>query len=142
MRLVPKRGAMAVAVGVAVAVTTAVSAEAIPPPPSGLFTGNTSQTDIPDNSVRLRTDANGHVSKMKVGWEAKCQVKGKSWGSTTTISPGANGLPMTGDVFKKNKTYTGDAGNGITGRITYVMKGHFTDNDNATGSWKAHVIVR
>ena len=142
MRGITRRGGAAVAVSGAVAGMTAAAAMAVTPPPSGIFDGHTSQTQIGDNAVRVKTDANSHVSKFKIRWEAKCKVKGKYWTSRSTISGGANGLPMKGDVFKKNKTYTADAGNGITGRITYAMKGHFTDNDHAVGTWNASVVVK
>jgi hypothetical protein len=140
MKGISQHGA-AVGIAAALAATTAAVALAVPPPPSGVFRGTTTQK-IADHQVVLRTDANSHVSKYKIDWQAKCQVKGKYWTSRTVISPGPNGLAMTGDVFKRKHTYYGDAGGGITGKITYTLKGHFTDNDNATGTWGANVIVR
>src|SRR6059058_1367147 len=142
MRGISQRGAAALGVSATVAGMTAVVAMAVPPPPSSSFEGSSSQTQLSDHLVRVKTDANGHVFRMRINWQAKCKVKGKYWTSDTRIKAGPNGLPMNGDVFKKNKSYTADAGGGITGRITYAMKGHFTDNDHAVGTWTASVIVK
>jgi hypothetical protein len=141
MRRISQQHGAAAAIGVAVVSATAAVALAVPPPPSGVFRGTSSQA-APDNQVVVRTDANAHVSKFKIQWHARCQVKGKFWGSQTTVTPGPNGLAMTGDVFKRKHTYVGDAGGGITGKITYTLKGQFTDNDNANGTWGAKVIVK
>jgi hypothetical protein len=141
MRRTWPQGGVAAAIGAGVVSLTAAVALAVPPPPSGVFRGTSSQA-APDNEVVVRTDANGHVSKFRIQWHAKCQVKGKYWGSETTVRPGPNGLAMTGDVFKRKHTYVGDAGGGITGKITYTLKGQFADNDNASGTWGAKVIVK
>lgn len=137
-----KRGVIAGATAAAVVAGTAAVALAVPPPPSGTFAGSTSQTKVKNHAVEVDTDANGHVAKVFVQWQAKCKAKGKFWTSTTKVSAGANGLPQAGDVFSYKHGYTAKAGGGFKGKITYSLAGQFSDTDNATGTWSAKVVVR
>ena len=137
-----KRGGTAGVAVMAVVAGTAAVAVAVPPPPDGTFVGDTSQTSIKRHGVQVETDANGHVSRVIIQWKAKCKVKGKFWTSTTNIAAGSKGLPQSGDVFSRKRSYTANAGGGIKGRIKYALAGQFTDNDNATGTWSAKVVVR
>jgi hypothetical protein len=137
-----KRGVMAGTTAFAVAAGTAAVALAVPPPPTSTFEGETSQTTIKKHGVQVKTDANAHVSRVIVQWRAKCKAKGKFWTSTTPVTAGPNGLPQSGDVFSRKRTYTANAGGGIKGKITYSLSGQFTDNDNANGTFSAKVVVR
>jgi hypothetical protein len=139
-RITSRTGAAGVAVLVAGAAATA--AFAVPPPPDSVFDGNTSQTNIENHQVEVKTDAAGHVRTVYVQWRAKCKVKGKFWSSTTKVSNGSAGLPLSGDVFAYKHSYTANAGGGIKGKISYSLKGSFSDNDNAAGTWSAKVIVK
>jgi hypothetical protein len=133
----------AVATGaVAAGLTAAAVALAVPPPPSSSFEGQTSQTKIDDHGVRVETDANGHVSRVTIGWRAKCKKKGQFWTATTVVNGGSDGLQQNGDVFSLKGSYTGNAGGGIKGKVTVNLQGAFTDNDNAKGTWSAKVVVR
>jgi hypothetical protein len=140
MTVISKRGT-ALVVAVAAGATAAV-AGAVPPPPDGTFQGNTSQSNIERHRIQVETNADGHVQRVFIQWRAKCKVKGQFWTSTTKVANGPNGLAQSGDQFSRKKTYTGDAGGGVKGRITYTLKGHFEDNDNAAGTWTAKVIVK
>ena len=134
-------GKAAAAAGVAAGIA-AGGAAAVAPPPGGTFFGETSQTAVTNHSVEVDTNASSRVQRVYVQWQAKCKAKGKFWTSTTKVSNGSKGLFQNGDVFQRKHSYTGDAGGGITGRITYALKGHFTDNDHAKGTWTAQVVVR
>jgi hypothetical protein len=134
-------GTAAAAAGLAAGIAAA-GAAAVAPPPSATFSGETSQTAIDNHGVEVDTNASSRVQRVYVGWQAKCKAKGKFWTSTTKVSNGSKGLFQNGDVFQRKHSYTGNAGGGITGRISYVLKGHFTDNDHAQGSWTAQVVVR
>lgn len=125
-----------------VAGLTAASAVAVPPPPSSTFQGNTSQTNIKRHGVQVETDERSLVQRVFIQWRAKCKAKGKFWTSTTKVSRGSRGLPQNGDVFSYNHAYTGNVGGGIKGRIKYRLRGSFSDNDNAAGTWSAKVIVK
>ena len=142
MAMFSKRGATAAAVTSVAAGMAAAVAMAVPPPPSSSFSGNTSQTRAPNHTVTLQTDANGHVSQMTIDWRANCKKKGIYWTATTQLNGGTAGLPQNGDVFKDAGSYTGNAGNGIKGKVTIKMQGQFSDNDNASGTWTAKVTVR
>jgi hypothetical protein len=126
---------------VAVAGVTAASAFAVPPPPDGSFSGNTSQTSAANHAVDLKTDANGHVSEFSIDWKAKCKRKGISWTAGTTITPGPDGLAMNGEVFGDDGGYSSKASPKIKGKVTISLRGQFTDNDNANGTWNAKVVV-
>jgi hypothetical protein len=134
-------GKAAAAAGVAAGIA-AGGAAAVAPPPGGTFFGETSQTAVANHSVEVDTNASSRVQRVYVQWQAKCKAKGKFWTSTTKVSNGSKGLFQNGDVFQRKHSYTGNAGGGITGRITYSLKGHFTDNDHADGTWTAQVVVR
>lgn len=127
---------------VVVAALAAASASAVAPPPSSSFAGSTGQTRIKDHSVRITTDANGHVSTMNIGWRAKCRKKGFFWSTVTAIDGGKDGLAQKGDVFHLKGSYTGYPGGGVKGLITVVTNGSFTDNDHAHGLWSAYVTVK
>jgi hypothetical protein len=129
-------------VTVVVAALAAGSASAVPPPANGSFDGSTAQTRIKDHSARVTTDANGHVSTMKVGWRAKCKKKGFFWSTVTAIDGGKDGLAQNGDKFHFKGSYTGYPGGGVKGLITVVTSGSFTDNDHAHGLWSAYVTVK
>jgi hypothetical protein len=139
MTVISKRGVIGTAA--VVAGITATGAMAVPPPPSSIFTGQTSQK-IQRHDIKVVTDANSHVSQVVIQWRAKCKVKGLFWTATTSVRNGPNGLPQTGDVFRTNGSYTGNAGGGIKGRITIALQGAFTDADHASGKWSASVVVR
>jgi hypothetical protein len=127
---------------VVVAALAAASAYAVPPPPSGSFSGSTAQTRIKNHRVRITTDANGHVSKMKVGWRAKCRKKGFVWDSETAIDGGPKGLAQKGDTFHFKGSYASNSGGGTRGLVTVVGSGAFSDNDHAQGLWSAYVTVK
>jgi hypothetical protein len=133
---------MAGATAAAVVAGTGAVALAVPPPPSGTFAGNTSQTSLKNHAVEVDTDANAHVSRVIIDWQAKCKVKGKFWTSRTRVTAGANGLPQSADAFAYKHGYTAKAGAKIKGKITYSLAGQFSDNDNAAGTWSAKVVVR
>jgi hypothetical protein len=139
MTVISKRGVIGTAA--IVAGITASGAMAVPPPPSSIFQGLTSQK-IQGRNVQVETDANSHVSRVVIEWRAKCKVKGRFWTATTSARNGTSGLPQTGDVFRKKGSYTSDAGGGIKGRVTIALRGAFTDADHANGTWSASVVVR
>jgi hypothetical protein len=142
MAVVSKSRALAATATTVVAGLTAATALAVAPPPDSTFAGKTNQTKAKNRKVTLVTDANSHVKTMTLGWRAQCRKKGIFWRATTRINGGSDGIPQTGDVFHDAGTYTSDAGGGITGRVTIAMKGQFTDNDHANGTWKAKVTVK
>ena len=132
-----------IAGGVAVVGLTAAGAGAsVPPPASGTFEGNTSQTNIPKHGVQVKTNAGGKVQRVIVQWRAKCASKGKFWTSTTVVRGGSAGLPQNGDVFSAQRGYTGNAGGGIKGKIKYKLSGQFVNDGNAEGTWSARVVVK
>jgi hypothetical protein len=141
MAVVSKSGAIAAAATSVVASLTAATALAVPPPPSSTFKGVTSQLKSKRHKVTIVTDANGHVSKMNLGWRAQCKKKGIFWSTQTAVTGGSSGVPQNGDIFHQAGTYTGNAGGGVTGQITVSFAGQFTDNDHANGSWKSKVTV-
>jgi hypothetical protein len=127
---------------VVVAGLMAATALAVTPPPSSSFAGSTAQTKLKHHGVQITTDANGHVSAMKIAWQAKCKHKGKFWTEPETdINGGTAGFPQNGDVFHSAGSYTAGGG-GITGLITVAASGAFTDNDHAHGLWSAKVTVK
>ena len=142
MVVVSKSRSIAVAATTLVAGLTAATALAVPPPPDGSFKGKTNQTKAKHRTVTIQTDANSHVSTMTVAWRAKCNRKGFFWSAETRIRGGDDGVPQTGDVFHQAGSYTSHPGGGITGRVTISMRGQFTDQDNANGTWTAKVTVR
>jgi hypothetical protein len=142
MTLLSKSRLTAGAATTAVAAVTAAVALAVPPPPSGTFTGTTSQTKLKEHNISLTTDANGHVASATINWQAKCKKKGKFWTAKTTINGGSDGFAQTGDVFQQRGSYTGKVGGGIKGVVTATISGSFTDNDNASGRWSAKVTVK
>jgi hypothetical protein len=132
------RASVAAAVAVSL---TAATALAVPPPPSSSFSGSTTQTKVKHHKASLKTDANGHVSRLSIDWRGKCKQKGKFWTARTVVQGGSDGVPMTGDTFGETGTYTSNAGAGVTGFVSVTFSGHFTDADNARGKWKANVKV-
>jgi hypothetical protein len=139
MTVISKRGVIGTAA--VVAGITATGAMAVPPPPSSIFKGQTSQK-IQGHDIQVETDANSHVSRVVIEWRAKCKAKGKFWTATTSVRNGTKGLPQTGDVFRRKGSYTGNAGGGVKGRVTISLQGAFTDADHASGKWSASVVVR
>jgi hypothetical protein len=142
MAAVSRTRVIAVSAALAVAGGSAAVALAVAPPPSSKFKGVTSQLKAKYHKVHITTDANGHVSVIRVGWLAPCRKKGKSWKSETKISGGSAGLPQNGDVFHQAGSYTGTTSNGVTGKITIAMQGRFTDRRHAKGTWQAKVTVK
>ena len=137
MRSSSKRVAVATALVAAVAAT---SARAVPPPADGVFRGETAQK-IEDNHVTLTTDANGHVKAFDIAWQATCRVEGNVWTATTSITPGTNGLDMTGEVFHKKGSYVGRVSKRIHGTVSIALRGRFANATAATGTWRAKVVV-
>jgi hypothetical protein len=137
-----RRGVIAGTTAAALVAGTAAVALAVPPPPASTFQGNTTQTSIKRHGVQVETDDNGRVSRVIVQWQAKCKAKGKFWTSSTTVTNGQGGLAQSGDVFSRKRSYTANAGGGFKGKITYTLTGQFTDNDNATGTYSAKVVVK
>jgi hypothetical protein len=142
MAAVSKTRAMAITATTVAAGLTAATALAVPPPASSSFAGKTSQTKIAHHDVFVDTDANGHVSRVRIEWRAKCKSKGKFWTARTQVNGGSAGLPQNGDVFHDSGSYTGDAGGGVKGKVTLSLKGQFTDTDHAKGTWNAKVTVK
>jgi hypothetical protein len=143
MAAVTKSRAIAVTATTVAAGLAAATALAVPPPASSSFAGKTNQTKIHDHGVTLDTDANGHVSRITLGWQAKCKQKGKFWTANTVVNGGATGIPQTGDVFHELGSYTGNTGDpSIKGKVSISLKGQFSDADHAAGTWNAKVIVK
>jgi hypothetical protein len=126
----------------AVAGGSAAAALAVAPPPSSKFAGKTNQPKAKYHKVHIKTDANGHVSVLSVGWRAPCQKKGIFWSTETKITGGTAGLPQNGDVFHQAGSYTGTTKNGVTGKITIATQGKFIDAQHAKGTWQAKVTVK
>jgi hypothetical protein len=138
-----KSRAIAVTATTVVAGLTAATALAVPPPPSSSFAGKTNQTKIKDHGVTLDTDANSHVSRLTLGWRAKCKKKGKFWTANTVVNGGPSGIPQTGDVFHESGSYTGNTGDpSIKGKVSISFQGQFVDTDHANGTWNAKVVVK
>jgi hypothetical protein len=143
MALGSKRQAVVVAVTTVMAGVTAVAAASVPPPASSKFKGLTSQTKAKDHRVTLRTDANGRVKQLTLGWLAPCTEKGKSWRAHTQVDGGTAGLPQSGNTFHRSGSYVGETDDpAITGKVTVSFKGHFTDKNHAKGTWNAKVSVQ
>jgi hypothetical protein len=142
MAVVLRTRAIAATATMAVAGVGAAAAMAVPPPPDSHFAGQTNQPRAKYHAVNIDTDTSGHVSEISVGWRAPCRKKGVFWSTETRITGGTTGLPQNGDVFHQAGSYTGHTSNGVTGRITISMKGHFVDNDHAKGTWAAKVTVK
>jgi hypothetical protein len=126
---------------VVVSGVTAASALAVPPPPDASFSGDTSQTSAENHAVSLKTDANGHVSEVSIDWRAKCKRKGVFWTAGTTINAGPDGLPMQGDVFGDKGSYVSNASSKIKGKVSVTLAGQFSDENTASGNWRAKVTV-
>src|SRR4051794_12280581 len=119
MALVSKRRAAAVAVASVMAGVTAVAAASVPPPAGSKFKGLTSQTKAKDHRVTLRTDGNGHVKQLTLGWLAPCTEKGKSWRAHTQVDGGSGGIPQTGNTFHQSGSYVGQTDDPtIKGNVT------------------------
>jgi hypothetical protein len=137
-----RRGVIAGTTAAALVAGTAAVALAVPPPPSSTFQGSTTQTSIKKHGVQVETDSNARVSRVIIQWRATCKAKGKFWTSTTPVTNGQGGLAQSGDVFSRKRTYTANAGGGFKGKIKYALSGQFTDNDNASGTYSAKVVVK
>src|SRR3954470_24872617 len=143
MALVSKRQVAAATVAPVVGGVRAVPAASVPPPASSKFKGLTSQTKAKDHRVTLRTDANGHVKQLKLGWLAPCNEKGQSWRAHTEVDGPTGGVPQTGNTFHQSGSYVGHTSDpSITGNVTVSFKGHFTDKNHAKGTWNAKVEVQ
>lgn len=137
MRRYSKHGAIAALLVTGVG---AGSAMAVPPPPDGSFVGETAQENARDRRVQLRTDANGQVSQFGIVWRAKCNRKGRFWSAGTAVRGRA--IELDGETFTAEGSYEDRVNRKVTGTVTVSMRGSFTDENTATGTWKAKVVVR
>jgi hypothetical protein len=123
---------------VLVAGVGATSAVAVPPPPDGQFSGESSQ-NIRRHKVKIVTDSAGQISKFSIGWEAKCKKKGQFWTTGTVVNAGA--ISLDGDVFSAGGGYKSDDPGGIRGKVKVSLSGSFSDESTASGTWSAKVTV-
>jgi hypothetical protein len=142
MAVATKTRATAATATTVLAALTAATALAVPPPPSGTFTGTTNQPTAKYHKTKVKTNASGRVSLVIVGWRAPCKKKGVFWDTETRITGGTTGLSQSGDVFHEAGSYTGHASGGVTGEITISMKGKFSDKNHVFGTWSAKVVVK
>jgi hypothetical protein len=115
-------------------------AMAVPPPPDGSFSGQTAQENARDRRVHLSTDANGQISQFAIEWRAKCKRKGRFWSAGTAVRGRA--IELQGETFSADGSYEGRVNRKVTGTVTATMRGSFTDDDHAVGTWEAKVVVR
>ena len=142
MSKISKRGATTAAIAI-VAGATATTAVAVPPPPSANFKGSTSQTKEKDHGAQLTTNANGRVLRAYLEWTANRCDKGVAWRQHQPIKRGSKGLAMKHGVFHRKGTFSAKpkGAPGITGKVSYAFKGHFTDKRHAKGTFTATVRV-
>lgn len=125
-----------------VAGVTAPVALAVPPPPDGTFTGETAQAKAKSRAVEIKTDSAGQIEEFGIEWRAKCERKRRSWTAGTSITSG--GIELQGDVFGADGSYVSrpEGAPGIKGKVTVSMRGSFSDENTADGTWKATVKVK
>lgn len=133
-----RRLAGGLAVAAAVSAVCAAVALAVTPT-RGAYEGTTTQRHSPHHGVELRVDKQHRVARFTIDWRARdCDEPDTHWDGGTTIKAPKNDPIGT---FHDHGSYTSTAGDGIKGRITHTVDGHFTDRTHAKGAWKATVKV-